>query len=218
LGAFNVIYGSDAGVIVAVDAATGRRAWAYRYPSRGLKTESGDPSPRGLCPAIFDSGRVIASPADFDGILCLDARNGQKLWERRQIEVVHMLGIAKGKFILTTAKSEKWPAGIRALEADSGNDIRGWFQPGDGSSLLSYGRGFLAGEWVFWPIIRNTDDGPQKEVVVLNQEDGQPAGVSPWFWHVAAGNIAFGNGCLAVTDDEDLYVYVPPEWFQAITK
>ena len=98
------------------------------------------------------------------------------------------------------------------MEAESGNDIRDWFQPGDGSSLLSYGRGFLAGEWVFWPIIRNTDEGPQKEVLVLNQEDGQPAGEAPWFWRLHAGNMAFGNGCLAVTDDEDLYVHVPPDW------
>jgi outer membrane protein assembly factor BamB len=210
LAGSNLLYGSDAGVIVALDAATGRRAWALRYPNRGLKTENGDPSPRGLTPAIYDSGRVFATPADYDGIFCLDSHTGEKLWERKGTEIVHMLGIAKGKLIVTTAKTKMWPAGIRALEAESGADIRRWIQPGDDTSLLSYGRGFLVGEWVFWPTIRNTDDGPQKEVLVLNQEDGQPAIDAPPFWQIHAGNMAFGNGCLAVADDENLYVYIPP--------
>ncbi len=206
LAGSNLVYAPDAGVIVALEAATGRRAWAFRYPSRGLKTDNGDPSPRGLNPVVYDSGRVFASPVDFDGILCLDARSGEKLWERKGIEAVHMLGTAKGKLLLTTAKTESWPAGIRALEAESGADVRRWIQPGDASSLHSYGRGLLAGEWVFWPIIRNTDDGPQKEILVLNQEDGQPAINAPSFWQVHAGNMAFGNGCLAVADNENLYV------------
>jgi hypothetical protein len=30
------------------------------------------------------------------------------------------------------------------------------------------------------------------------------------FFQLRAGNMAFGNGCLAVTDEENLYVYVPP--------
>jgi outer membrane protein assembly factor BamB len=210
LAGSNLVYAPDAGVIVALDAATGRRAWAFRYPSRGLKMDNGDPSPRGLNPVVYDSGRVFASPADFNGVLCLDARSGEKLWERKGIEVAHMIGVTKGKLILTSAKTESWPAGIRALEAESGADVPRWIQPGDASSLHSYGRGLLAGEWVFWPIIRNTDDGPHKEVIVLNQEDGQPAIDAPSFWQVHAGNMAFGNGCLAVADNENLYVYVPP--------
>jgi outer membrane protein assembly factor BamB len=211
LAGSELVYCSDAGVIVALEAATGRRAWALRYPSRGLRMGEGEPSPRGLSPAIYLSGKVFASPADFDGVLCLDARTGEKLWERKGMEVVHMLGIAKGRLILTTAKTEQWPAGIRALEADSGADVGGWIQPGDDSSLLSYGRGILAGEWVFWPTIRKTDDGLQKEVLVLNQEDGQPADDAPSFWQVRAGNMALGDGCLAVADNENLYVYFPPD-------
>jgi outer membrane protein assembly factor BamB len=205
-----VIYASDAGVIVALEAATGRRAWAYRYPSRGLKTDNGDPSPRGITPAVYHAGRIFAAPADYDGILCLDALTGEKRWERKSLEVVHLLGVAKGKLIATTAKTENQTAGIRAWDAETGADLRGWIQPEDGSDLASYGRGLLAGDWVFWPTAIRTTEGPQKRLVILNQEDSQPAVDPTQFWQVRAGNMAFANGCLAVADDDNLYVYVPP--------
>jgi outer membrane protein assembly factor BamB len=47
---------------------------------------------------------------------------------------------------------------------------------------------------------------------ILNQEDGQlPPDVDPeQYWQIQPGNMAFGNSCLAVADQERLYVYVPP--------
>jgi hypothetical protein len=121
-----------------------------------------------------------------------------------------MLGVARERLILSTAKTETWPAGIRALETGTGADIHRWIQPEDGSSLPSYGRGLLAGDWVLWPTVRNTDSGLQKDVLILNQEDGQSAIDAMQFFQLRAGNMAFGNGCLAVADEENLYVYVPP--------
>jgi outer membrane protein assembly factor BamB len=209
LAGSKIIYAPESGVIVALEASTGKRAWGRRYASRGLQTENGDSSPRGLSPVVYDSGRVFAAPADFDGVLCLDALTGEKVWERKGIEVVHMLGVAKGKLILTNAVMKSWPAGIRALDAETGADIRRWIQPSDGTNLHSYGRGILAGDSVFWPIVRPGQDGPS--MLILNQEDGgQPNVDLSQFWQVRPGNMALGDGCLAVADDENLYVYVPP--------
>jgi len=204
----NLVYCSDAGVVAAIDAVSGRRAWACRYPSRGLKTDNGDPSPRGLSPMVYQSGRVLVAPADYEGLLCLDALTGEKIWERNSIEVVHLLGVAKGRLILTTAHSHRHAASIRALDAATGADLRRWIQPEDGTSLLSYGKGFLAGDHVFWPTFN-----PQTHetvLYVLNQDDGQIAVEPTQFWQVHCGNMAFGNGCLAVADQESLHVYVPP--------
>jgi outer membrane protein assembly factor BamB len=207
----NLVYCSDAGVIVALDAASGRRVWACRYSSRGLKTNNGDSSPRGLSSTMYHSGRVFVAPADYDGILCLDAGTGEKLWERKPIEVIHLLGVAKGKLILTTAKTDHWPAGIRALEAETGADIRRWIQPADATNLYSYGRGFLAGDWVFWPTVVKDGSRTEELLTILNQEDGQQLDLDPTqYRQVRSGNTALGNGCLAVADDEYLYVYVPP--------
>jgi len=208
-----LVYCSDAGVTVAIDAATGRRVWACRYTSRGLRTENGDPSPRGLCPVVYHSGRVFVAPADYSGILCLDALTGEKVWERKNVEVVHLIGVAKGRLIFTTAKIDtakvQWPAGIRALDAQTGADIRRWIQPADASNLLPFGKGFLAGDSVVWPITQTTENGPQ--VLILNQEDGSQTDYDPTqYGQIHAGNMAFAKGCLAVADEKNLHLYVPP--------
>jgi outer membrane protein assembly factor BamB len=208
-----LVYCSDAGVIVAVNAATGRRLWAFHYSRRGPKTDNGDSSPRALGAVVQHSGRVFAAPADSIGVLCLNASTGDKLWERKDIEVVHLLGVAKGRLILTTAALDtpkaQCPAGIRALDAETGVDVRRWIQPADGTNLPSYGRGLLAGDWVFWPVLRSSENEPG--VIILNQDDGsQPVFDIAQFWQVRAGNMALSKDCLATVDDKYLYVYVPP--------
>lgn len=198
----NVVYCSHAGAVVAVDAVNGRRVWAARYSSRGGRTEDGDPAPRDLAPCVAADGRLYVAPADLDRILCLDASTGRMIWESRGVEVVHLLGVARGRLIFTTGSR---PRGIRALEAATGDDLREWLQPGDGQSELpAFGRGFLAGDLVFWPTV----DGLR----VLDQEDGQPLPEVDLtrLRHIRCGNMAYGNGCLAVADGAELLIYVPP--------
>jgi outer membrane protein assembly factor BamB len=204
----NLVHASDSGAIVALDAATGKRIWARRYQGRKPQIETSDSSPRGLAPAVYHHGRVFAAPADFDGILCLNSQTGGRLWEIRGIEVVHLLGIAKGKLIFTTSKTDKWPASIRAVDSETGADIRQWIQTGDSGGIVSYGRGFLAGDQVFWPT-QNPHTG-ERVLYVLNQEDGQLTVDPSRFWQVRCGNMALGGGFLAVADDENLYIYAPP--------
>src|SRR5262249_38160568 len=70
LAGSNVVYCSHAGAVVAVDALTGKRAWAVRSPSRGPTTGEGEPSPRDLAPCVADGPRLFAAPADSDHVLC----------------------------------------------------------------------------------------------------------------------------------------------------
>jgi outer membrane protein assembly factor BamB len=195
----NIVYGSHSGAIVAVDAASGRRAWAVRYPSRGLRTVDGDPSPRGLAPCLYAEGRVLAAPLDWDRVLCLDAETGHLLWESAPLEVIQLLGVAKGRLIFTATSS---PAplpirSIRALDVATGAPLRGWFQPADGSDLPTLGRGLLAGNEVLWP----TSHG----LYVLNQEDGEPLFFAPNL----RGNLAAARGCLVVAEERALSAYLP---------
>src|SRR5207249_1990063 len=61
----NVVLCSNAGAVVALDAATGRRAWGFRYP-RARKAEAGQsPDP---APAVYSAGIVFAAPADGDRV------------------------------------------------------------------------------------------------------------------------------------------------------
>jgi outer membrane protein assembly factor BamB len=133
-------------------------------------------------------------------LLCLDPATGQTLWERERVEAVHLLGVGSGRLILTT------PKGIRAVRAADGSDAGGWVRPDyiDTVGLPSWGRGFLAGKWVFWP----TAGG----VKVLGQEDGQaPDDLIPLHSHnLPPGNMAYAAGCLAVADTRELAIYLAP--------
>jgi outer membrane protein assembly factor BamB/tetratricopeptide (TPR) repeat protein len=200
LAGSNVVYCSHAGAVVAVDAATGRPVWARRYPVRAETDDA--PSPRDLTPPVYADGRLFVAPADCDRLLCLDPATGQLLWQRDRVEVVQLFGVARGRLIFTTTD------GIRAVGAASGDDRDGWVQP-DVGRLPPFGRGFLAGDYVYWPT--------RQRLYVLNQADGQqPANLYPGPWQeTLAGNLVYGEGCLAVADARTLTVCVPPAWLRA---
>ena len=137
------------GAVVALDQETGKRAWALRHPRRGDSTADGLLTPRDLAPPLAAAGRVYVAPADSDSIWCLDPVSGRVLWQSQPIEVVHLLGVAGKRLIFTTGNR---PRGIQVLDAASGLLLRDWIYPGDGQTELpSLGRGFLAGDQVFFP-------------------------------------------------------------------
>lgn len=207
-----LVYCSHAGAVAAVDADTGKPAWAIRYPSEGLGRPDGTRSPRDLCPVVFAAGRLYVAPADSDRILCLEPASGQVLWERDGIEVVHLLGVSGERLFFTT------PTGLRAVRADRGTDQGGWSQPADGR-LPPFGRGLLAGSWVFWPTadphfplrVVTQDEGGQEQV----ERAGDPAPVfDPTQLHrLRAGNMVYASGCLVIAGTEELVGYVPAQRF-----
>jgi outer membrane protein assembly factor BamB len=196
-----VAYCSHSGAVVALDALTGRWAWAVRYPSRGARARQGSASPRDLAPCLYADGRLFVAPADSDRILCLDAATGRTLWHSQPVEVVHLLGVAGGKLIFTTGLP---PRGIQAVESATGKILSTWLSPeGD---VPTFGRGLLAGGKVFWPTFCNG-------LCLLSQEDGRLDPDSYYFGQYLAraplGNLAFGEGRLAIASAEELRIYVP---------
>lgn len=202
-------YCSHAGAIVAVDTDAGTPAWALRYRSLGPERTDGLASSRELCPCVHGGGRLFVAPMDSDRILCLDPASGELLWERDGIEVVHLLAVAGERLFFTT------PTGLRAVQASSGVDQGGWSQPAEGK-LPPFGRGFLAGGWIFWPTqdprfplrVLTQDEGDQEQV----ERPGEPAMVfDPTQLHrLRAGNMVYANGCLVVAGTEELVAYVAP--------
>jgi outer membrane protein assembly factor BamB len=194
----SVVYCSHTGAILALDARTGRPAWAARYPSRGPRTREGLLPPRNSLPCLYAEGRVFAAPIDYDRILCLDAVTGAELWKNQEpLEVVHLLGVAGNRLFVSA--TTPYPC-LRALEASTGRDVPDWLKPesNDGNELRTFGRGLLAGNRVFWPT--------QNKLYVFDQESGALANAdSPIF----RGNLAAANGCLAAASLEHLFVYVP---------
>ena len=198
LAGSTVFYCSHSGAIVALDAFTGRHLWAVRYPGQIQQTLFGETPPRDLSPCLYASGRLYVAPLDSDRLLCLDPDTGRTIWENGPVQVIHLLGVAKGRLIFTTTTPRPC---IRAVDAATGRDLRSWMQPADGSELKTFGRGVLAGDWVFWPVRSDRLEG----LFVLDQETGEPV----MFHEKITGNLAVGDGCLAVAGTRELSVYVP---------
>jgi outer membrane protein assembly factor BamB/tetratricopeptide (TPR) repeat protein len=192
LAGANLVSCSQAGVIVALDAATGKRVWAVRYQAVS------DTSPRDLTPCLYDGGQIFVAPADYNKLMCLDATTGQTLWERTNIEVVHLLGAADGRLIFNTRE------GIRAVRVASGLDE--WSAPALAlKKPFTCGRGLILGNLVLYPTV----DG----VKALNVEDGQPTdrlNVPNGRLDGVRGHLAYADGVLAITDRTQLTVFVAP--------
>lgn len=201
-----LVYCTHAGAVVAVDPWTGQPAWAMRYPSRGPLTTGAEPSPRDLTPCVYAEGRVLAAPLDRNVLYGLDATTGRVVWEQEAVEVVHLLGAARGRAYVATRD------GVQALSLATGRVI--WRQPA-GGRLPSLGRGLLAGDWLLWP----TCD-PKLPLRAVTQAHGNQRavdGIAGPFYDptqlraLPAGNMAFGEGCLAIAGTDELVVFVPPE-------
>ena len=211
LAGTQIVYCTHNGAVVAVDALTGRRNWAIRYPRRKSDTQA--PQLHGLAPVLFAAGRLYVAPADSDTLLCLDPATGRTLWELEPLRVVHLLGVGQGRLIFTT------PTGLRAVRADNGNPA--WAVPETGGGLTPAGRGLLIGDLVLFPTTQVRNPGsPWMEGVVyaLRQSDGRPADDPVKLHRLPAGNLAYANGCLAVADRQTLSVFVPQRLLLGVRK
>jgi outer membrane protein assembly factor BamB len=200
----NIVYCSNAGAVVAVDSATGNRVWAMRYPSRGVKTRDGRPSPRNLCPPLSVASGIIIAPADIDRIYCLDPLTGHTEWERDGMEIVHVVGVCQERVVFSTA------TGLQALNLGTGDDIVGWRQPLVGN-VATLGRPFIADAWVFWPTV---DDKLRWRAINIfdgNLVRGLDSIDTAVLRPLPAGNAAFGHGCMVIATGDELMGYVPPQ-------
>jgi outer membrane protein assembly factor BamB len=210
LAGSHIVYCSHSGAVVAVDARSGQRVWALRYPRREGREPVDDPGLRDLAPCLFANGKVYAAPADSDTLFCLDPLSGEVVWKRQRMDVVHLLGVGQGRLIFTTWRNPRQgslhPGALRAVGADDGGDKDGWLLPDDGGGLTPLGRGLLVGDLVLWPTARKPNG-----VFAIRQSDGRQAD-NPTLLHcIPSGNLVWANGCLLVADAVSLWAFVPPE-------
>ncbi len=195
----NVVFCTNTGAVVALDATTGHRAWAFRYPRSGKvdSNRSSDPAP-----AVAYGGRVFVAPTDADHVYALDPENGRMLWESTPVEGVQIVGVSAGRLIITTVRQVR---GIRGLNVANGSDLKpdGWIQE-KSTAAPGYGRGFVTDDVVFYPtanglLVLHTNDG-RRYPLTLNNPDGSPGG---YF-----GNIIYADGVLIVVTSKEVWGYL----------
>jgi outer membrane protein assembly factor BamB len=188
----NIVFCTHSGSIIALEARSGRPAWEYRYAHSQHRPQ---PVGRDLTPCLFDGARIFAAPADASRLLCFDAFSGMLLWEIEGVDVVHLLGVARGRLIATFAGAVK---GIRGINVRSGAQTLpdGWTRHDDGGEA-TFGRGFVSPDLIFWP----TRHGFQ----FLDPEDGRPTRQPvPGLF----GNLFFADGCFVVTTATEVWGFV----------
>ncbi|HEY1375991.1 MAG TPA: PQQ-binding-like beta-propeller repeat protein, partial [Gemmataceae bacterium] len=188
------------GAVVALDAATGRRAWAVRYPQRESPLAAGTAGPHDPAPAVYAGGRLYVSPADADHVLCLDAATGVPLWASDTLDVAHLLGVTSGRVVCALGG---FHAGLCALDAATGRRLPDWgYRVAGADALAPFGRGLLCGDRVYWP----TRAAGLKEL----RWDGTTGYAPTAFRDLPGGNLAYGDGCLVVATADHLHVLVAP--------
>lgn len=190
----HVVFCSNSGAAVAVDASTGKRAWAVRY-SRAKKPAAPTAD---AAPALAHGGRVFLVPADGERALALDAETGARLWESVRCEGARALGVARDRLIVATSGPTR---GIGALNVRTGShEDGGWFQ--DAPELLTYGQALVADNLILWP----TRGGLYR----LDPNTGRPflgAALTGPGGDTFFGHLACADGLLAVVTSTHLWVY-----------
>ncbi len=189
----NIVYGTDAGTVIALDARNGKPVWAANYSSRGPRGLPANllPVPRDLCPPVAVDGRVFVAPADSDAVLAFDTYTGVPLWNRPpMLEVVHMLGIIGGKLIVTASGIYH---GIGAIDVRSGTIDTQW---GKLDAAAPFGRGLILGDCVLFPTRLNG-------LLVLDRA-GQPVYQPTLFHNLPGGNLAYDDGTLVIATADHL--------------
>jgi outer membrane protein assembly factor BamB len=195
----NVVLCSNTGAVVALDAATGRRAWGFQYPRTTRRAADANHAPD-PAPAVAAGGRVFVAPVDADRVYALDAETGALLWESGLAEGAQILGVTRNRLVLTTTGPFR---GIRALSVVTGSHrgADGWVT---GADMLGYGRGFVTDDVVVWP----SRDG----LWFIDPSTGQPL-VDPYQAPAAPplnglfGNLAYAAGWLVVVTPTQVWGY-----------
>ena len=133
---------TNLGLVAAVRASDGGIQWLARY--RRDATDRSARSPRDLNPCVCVDGLVVAAPSDSGELVALDARTGRRRWVAPGARTRYLLGANHGllfaiedvpvAYALATGR-RVWPRVVAPAKAPR----------------VTYGRGVLAGDVIYWP-------------------------------------------------------------------
>ncbi len=193
LGAGMLFYNTNLGTVAAIDQQSGRVRWIATYPRDARDEFFTTRTPgRELSPCLYYNGLVIAMPSDTNGVYAFDALSGALRWKTpEQPRLSHMLGVARGNVICT---------GKQVVAIDATNGAHRWTWS-EGPNTAPYGRGALAGDYVYFPT--------KTHIYVLDQRTGLSAKETIALQekhHQSPGNLVIGEGYMVVAQAKGLLV------------
>jgi outer membrane protein assembly factor BamB len=204
-----LLVNSNLGCVAAVSTRDGRPLWALEYPPASDVHRELEAVPRAPNPCLLHRGTVLAAPADFDGVLALDATTGEVIWTARipAEEAPQLLGVGQGN-VLVGGRSLRW------IDFHDGRRLAQFPHTGVQEPTVArakpsgYGRGVLAGGLVYWPTrdkiyvfqqgLAAGDVGPR--IVAAGEIDLAVRGVT-------GGNLLIAQDVLLLTTDDHLYAF-----------
>ena len=193
----SLYYQTNVGAVLALEAETGATRWVATIPAKTQTRLPGSGSERDLNPAVVHDGRVFVAPGDADAIFAFDAATGRLLWKSNpiadDIRLSHLLGVAKGRLVATGDR-------VLLFNVKTGELLHAW--PDSGQSLKGYGRGLLAGDYIYWPTA--------SEIQVLDQRNAlraEPPIKLLQSYHMHGGNLVAGDGYLIVAQADGMVVF-----------
>jgi hypothetical protein len=121
-----IIYNTNNGLVVALDAATGRRLWAFSY---SRQTRSRGDLPLHPAPAIYDNGRVFVAPVDSSAVYALDVCQGRILWEWTGVQGAILHAATPSHLLVSVQRPQAGLAGIHLRTGSARPNDGGWFLP-----------------------------------------------------------------------------------------
>ncbi len=191
-----IYFNTNAGVVAAVDARSGQRLWAYRYPSDPRRA-AGIVRPS---PAVYADGHVYAAPADGDGIFAWEAESGRLVWELRGRGGAMVHAVTATHVLCSQRQPLPAVLGIGCRSGSSRWDGGGWFVTA-GSGLTESGSPLVVGDRLVWP--------GRSGFMLMRCDSGlpvfEPLRLAPW-----TGHLMLSDGVLLAVSPERLAAFVPP--------
>jgi outer membrane protein assembly factor BamB len=137
---------TNLGMIAAIRLEDGEPLWLHVYERRLGEQAAAEPldlptSKQRPHPCLVAGSRVIVAPADFDGVVALDAATGEELWSASlPASEVRLLAVDGNRVILSGER-------LWAVDSASGKLDSHWGEELSGGA----GQGAVAGGVIMWP-------------------------------------------------------------------
>ena len=169
---------TDMGAIAALDSRDGKINWIVTYASREdvTRKELSDHMKTGLVPCLYDRGILFVAPQDSHQLMALEADSGLLLWQQEFPDQVRQV-----RNLLGVNQSTLFASGNQLFGIDRATGAIRWKVGYQDPEAFGYGRGVLAGEYVYWPLreeilVVDAAQGFLKQKIALHDLHGESGG------------------------------------------